>query len=942
MSAHRPPRLSRKCLSVVLPSSLRGEAVLGDLEEEFRRRVERDGAFRARWWYRRQAWRVLGVYALPRKRPTDPMEILSPSEAARRSNALESLWQDLRHAVRVLGRSPGVSGLVVLALALGIGANTAIFSVIDAVLLSPLPFERPERVVQIIDGFESQPNRDEVPLSFPNFRDYERAGSFRHVAAIRPNQFFHHDGDEYPRVVGVHISSELLAMMGVEPVLGRGFLPEEDQLDPEPVAIVSHRYWQDEMGGDPSALGQSFTVSRWLQGRGWQPMSPTVVGVMPQGFRLPALHIGDDYRVWTEPDFYLPLGNWDWGRGNRGMYSIRAVAELAPGVTLARAREEMAGIARGIAESDPDAAGLFVRVVPLTEIREARYGPALLVLWGASALILLVVCANVASLLLGRALARERELAVRTTLGASRRRLFRLLFTESLALAALGTGAGIVLAHWGTALLKGLTPGDVHGLAEAGLDLQVLLFSVGAALVTVLLFGLGPALRGAQADPAESLRSGARGGSIRGLRPMRWLVVGQIGVSLALLVGAGLLIRSLDELLDVDPGFDPQATIRFVVRLPPPDLSKHQNDEARLVLFRQVQDRLESVAGVMRAGGAQSGGPLSGQDFGTAVTMADRPAPPPEERATAHWYGIAPGFLEAVGTPILRGRGLTHDDVIASLREARRANPWAGVPVLVNQSMAKHFWPGQDPLGKRFYYGHQDPAVVEATLGKVEWSEEWDQRYPTPNPLQVVGVVADVKTVSLQDDAPMAYYSSNVHALDNLYVRVAGSPAAMIPELRRAIESVDPELQVSSAETMTQRVQTATADTRFRATLLGLFAGLAILMTGLGLFGVLAYAVSRRTHEMAVRISLGARKEQVSRMVVLDGLKLTVPGIVAGCLLAVGTLRLTSSLLYGVEPTDPLTLAAASGLILVVSLTACWLPALRATRVEPMAVLRED
>ncbi len=892
---------------------------------------------------------MIGVYAMPGKRPRDPMEVLSPSEAARRSSVLESLGQDLRHAARALLGSPGVSALVVLALALGIGANTAIFSVIDAVLLRPLPFENPERVVQIVDRFEKYPDRREMMLSFPNFRDYESASSFRHVASIRPANLYLHRGEERPQTAGAHFSSELLEMMGVQPSLGRGFTAEEDALDPAPVVLLSHGYWEREMGADRNVLGRTLTVTRFVQGDGWQPVELEIVGVLPPDFELPALLIGDEYRTWTDAEIFLPLGMWDWGRGNRGMYAHRAVAELAPDVSLIRAREELARIARGIRESDPEAEGLSVELLPLGEVRRDAFGPALWLLWAASGLILLVVCANVASLLLGRAVARERELALRTTLGASRGRIFRQLLTESALLGAIGGALALLLAPAGIELLKGLTPGTVHGLNEAGLHLPVLLFSAGAALTTVLFFGLGPALRGGRTDPAAVLRSGGRGAPTGDLLTLRWLVVGQVSVSLVLLVGAGLLIRSLDRLLAVDPGFQPEGVVRVSTELPPPPLSSYRGDEDVVSLFRQLQERLEGLPGVVRVGGSnRGGGPLTGQSANVDVTMADRPAPAPQDRIAVRAVPISPGYFEALGIPLIEGRVLRSDEHLASAGGSDVEHLIEPIPVLVNRRMAGRFWPDESAIGKRFYYGVQDPEVVRATMqeivrtGRYERSEAWDRRYPAPRPLEVVGVVADVKSVGLSEDAPPSYYMPNSYTFRTLFVRTAGNPDDMIPMIRAELRSVEPTLEIQTIRTMEQVVRERTAETRFRATLLSLFAGLAVVMTGLGLFGVLAYAVSRRRHEMAVRISLGADRGDVSGMILREGLVLSGAGIVVGVLLAVGGLRLGRGLLYGVEPTDPVTLSAATVLVLVVSAAACWLPAVRATRVEPMELLREE
>ncbi len=938
-----PPWFPRFLLSVFLPFGEVGEMIRGDLEEEFRDLAELDSLEGARSWYRRQAMNVVTRFALARAlRRTGRW--LSPGPwLGRPGSPLRNSVHDVRYGLRVLVREPTFSIVAILALALGIGANTAIFSVIDAVILRPLPFEQPERVVQIWDQYPSYGLGDAVSLSEPNYRDYrDRNEVFEHFAAILPNDFYTADTDALETVSGLHVSPDFFAIMGMAPATGRLLLPQDNDADAARVAVLTYDYWQRAFGGSADVVGESLKLRIWRQRR-WDPIELEIVGILPPDFEVPPLRIGTDYRVWSHPDFLVPISLWEWGRGNRGMYSLHVLAQLKEGVKLEQARANLESIASGIAAEYPETnEGYTAVVTPVGKLLRDQYGTGLFFLWAATALVLLIACANVASLLLGRAVMRERELAVRATLGAGRLRLLRQLLTESALLGFFGGLLGLVLAYWGSRVLRAFTPGEVHRIAEASIDLRVLLFSMGATILTVLLFGLVPAIRGTRPDLMASLKSGVRGVSVGRLRSLRALVVAEVAMSLVLLVGAGLMLGSFWNVAGVDPGFEREDVLLIKVQMPDRLLSKYGDREAQAQLFYRIREHAESLPGVVSLAATYSP-PLSGAEGLSDVTMADRPAPAPSDRRYADWRQVTPGYFKTVGTPLLAGRTFREEELQLFIQGRTDPARWAvPVSVIVNESMARHFWPDESPLGKRFYWGIQDPEIVPQTLQEGEWSELWDSRYPQPLPLSVIGVVADVKTIGLEHASPLQYYTLNVY-VTNLLVRTGSDPVQMAEMLRTEIEAVDPqEISVSSIRTMAEIFSEATAESRFRAALVGLFAALAAALTALGLFGVLAYAVRQRAHEIGVRMSLGAERGDISRLILGQGLKLSLAGIAIGLLVSFWSMRYVSNLLFGVTPTDPVTLLGAAVLICGLALTACYLPARRASRFDPMAVLRQD
>ena len=870
-------------------------------------------------------------------------------------SALNFLVQDVTWTLRGIRRQPMLFVTATVALALGIGANTAMFGVIKTVVLRPLPFQVPDRVVQLWDLRPTQRQGVEAMISLDNFRDYEsRNDVFSHVAAVRATSLYAEREGRLETVAAFHLSADLFEMMGVVPTAGRTFRHDEDLEGVASVVLLTHAFWVREFG-DEEVIGRTIPLRRWIwpqprNSSNWASVEYEIIGVLPPDFQVPPLRMGTGYGVWGEPEVVLPIGLWTWGRGSRGMYSIRTLAQLRDGVSVEQARANLQAIAAGIAESAPDTeTGIEVTVVPVGELLRRQYGVALGFLWGATALVLLVACANVASLLLGWGVSREQELAVRAALGAGARRIFRQLITESLVLAVVAGVVGVLLAYWGIAALKILTPGGVHRLDEVSLDPGVLGFSFGASLVTVLLFGLWPALRGARHHSVEVLKAGGRGATLSRTRSLRVLVTAEIALSLVLLAGAGLLLQSFWNLVRVDTGINDERALRVDIDMVHPQLSKYKGEIGQAQLYRLLKDRVEAIPGVTAFARSQFV-PLSGREsFGTAATMADRPRPAPEARIPVDWRMVSPGFFSALGIQMLEGN--TFD---AEQWEARITNPASAsrdpnelswqleqVPVVISEGMARTFWPGESALGKVFYWGDQDPDVVARTLGVESYSEQYDQRYPVPVRLEVIGVVRDVRN-TLEHEPMPAYYTLNPNGT-HLFVRTSVDPAGIVDVLRREIEAVDPnEIEVTQIRAMEQIITESGADSRFRAMMVALFAVLATGLTCLGLFGVLTYAVTQRTREFGVRMALGAGRPEIARLVLNQGVRIAGLGIAVGFVLVFWVTRYVSSLFFGVAPMDPKTLVGMAALIFVLTLVAGYLPAHRAMHVNPIETLRQE
>ena len=816
---------------------------------------------------------------------------------------MQTLIQDLRYGARMLLKKLGFTLIAVITLALGIGANTAIFSVINAVLLRPLPYAEPERLVAIWESNTQRPD-SRNSIAYPNFFDWRaQSQSFERMASYHTNNMALTGVTTPVNLRGAVVSPDLFAVLGVKPRLGRWFVPEEEKPGIR-AAIINHSLWQRQFGGDPNIIGRALT----LDGKPFN-----VVGVMPAGFQFPIEAETVEIWVTSSIDGEKTDPKEQAQNEQRGSHFLQAVGRLKPNIKIEQAQAEMSLIAGKLEQQYPDTNTRHgSRLIPFHDDLVRDYSEALWLILGAVGCVLLIACANVANLLLARATARYKEIAVRAALGADRWRVIRQLLTESLLLSLGGGLLGLLLAWWGTEALIRLIPEDVPRLAEIDLDRWVFGFTLLISVVTGVVFGLAPALQASKIELTEAMKEGSRGaGSGAGRARLRnALVVVEIAIALVVLIGAGLLLQTFHKLQQVDLGFDTSHTLTASVELPD---ARYPKPEQATAFYQTLLERVKDLPGVENAS-AITPLPLGGSTFVISFEVEGRNIPK-GQLPSSHFRAITPDYFNVMRIPQISGRAFTnHDD---------EKSP--GV-VIINESFAKRHFPNENPIGK-----HLKPGI--SVTNETVWRE-------------IVGAVKDVKhNQSLSRDYEPEYYMPHAQiplGSMSLVLRATNDPRSLAGAVQREVHALDKDIPVYRIKTLDQYLGVAVAKPKFNALLLALFAGLALLLTAIGLYGVMAYSVIQRTQEIGIRIALGAQAGNVLQMVLRQGLKLTALGLALGLAAAYALTRYMQSLLFGVKPTDLVTFVAIALLLIVVAVAACWIPARRATKVDPMVALRRE
>ena len=802
---------------------------------------------------------------------------------------LETLWQDVRYCARMLLKHPSFTLIIVLTLALGIGANTATFSIVNAVLLRPFPYQSPEQLVMVGEGAAG------ASVSYPNFADWkDDRNIFSSTSAIRGNENFNLTGAGEPeRLQGRLVSAGFFSTLGVSPALGRDFLVEDDRPGVTPTTIISYGLWSRRFASDQGIIGKQITLNN---------QSFTVIGVAPRGFEF------------EQPaDVSVPIGlSADRFKARGSDPGIRVVARMRSGVALQQAQTQLNVIYQRLEQAYPQSN--TGRRAYLTSLQESFVGDVrqpLLILLGSVGLVLLIACANVANLLLVRASTRRREISVRVALGASRRRIIRQLLTESIMLSLIGALLGILAAYWGTSLVANQLPAEIPRLSQANIDSRVLFFTIGVSLVTGLLFGLAPAIQSSRLNLTDCLKEGDRGasGSRQYLRSA--LVVGEVALTLTLLVGAGLLVQSFRKVLQVDPGFNAQKLLTMQVSVNNPDGNQVAS------FFRQLQQNVTRIPGVT-AFGISNGLPLGVANHPTFFIQG-RPLPEPGQETGAVRYTVSPGYFEAMGIQLKRGRVFTSQDTSET-----------PLVMVIDEALAQYFQ-NEDPIGKQ-----------------ISQSRDGSPKY------EIVGVVGHVEQDNLESQGvrtPQFYLAFNQIPPDrlpgyvrriNLLTRTNVDPSSLTSAVRDQIAALNKDQAVFNVRTMEEIVGQSVAPRRFSMMLLSVFALFALALASIGIYGVMSYAVAQRTREIGLRMTLGAQRGNVLRLVIGDGMKLTLAGVLLGVVAAFALTRTIKSLLFGVSATDPVTFISIAILLLLVALLACSVPARRATKVDPMIALRYE
>jgi predicted permease len=803
-------------------------------------------------------------------------------------------YQDIRYAFRMLGKNPAFTCVVVLTLALGIGANVALFSVVNGVLLNPLPFPHPDQLVTLD---QSKPNFETGAIPYPNFRDWQKENrTFSAMAISRGFSFSLVGTGEAERVSARLISADFFSVLDLKPALGRAFAPGEDEPGAGPVVVISADLWQRKFGAAQDVLSKSLTLD---------DKSYTIVGVLPAGFSL-----------FRNVDVYVPIGQWNSPalKSRSAGLGLHGIGRIKPGVTIEQAQADLNGVMGRLAETYPDSnKGNGAKVSPLKERMIGDLGPTLWMLLGAVGFVLLIAWVNVSNLLLARSTGRIREFAIRAALGAGQGRLLRQCLTESLLLALSGGALGLVVAGWGTQAALAVLPTTLPRAHEVGLDARVLIFTVAISLVTGILSGLAPALKTSKWHLSETLKESGRGASSGRGRAQSIFVAVEMALALVLLIGAGLMIRSLSALWNVDPGFRPDNLLTFGLSLSPS--MKTASQEAIHANLRELSEQLSATPGVRAVSFSAGAVPLQGEDD-LFFWVDGQPKPASQsEMNMALVYRVEPGYLTAMGIPLKQGRFFNNQD-------DERSQP----VVVIDEVFARKYFGESDPIGKRIHQDGQDPQ-------------------------QIVGVVGHVKQWSLDADEQQTLQAQLYESFRQVPASWAGMGVVMrstevapatFDSIRRVVKSQNSQNVISNPQTMNEVIAASLAKRRFSMILLEAFAVVALLLASVGLYGVISYLVGQRTHELGIRIALGAQRKDVLHLVLSHGMKMALGGVALGLLAALGLTRLLAKMLYGVSSTDPATFAVISLLLTTVALLACFVPARRATKVDPLVALRYE
>lgn len=812
---------------------------------------------------------------------------------------MESMWQDLRYGFRMLIKNPGFTAVAAITLALGVGANSAIFSVVNGVLLKSLPYKEPERLVRV---FETNPTFPKFPVSPANFLDYrEHSQVFEDFATFYRSDLQLAESDRPERLTAMQVSAGFFRLLGFEPVLGRDFQPSEEQEANSRVVVLSHHFWQSHFSSDPQIIGRSVRLNGILF---------TIIGVMPAGLQ----HIGGDYHSLPHGenvDVWWPL-SLDRVRNRRGSHYLNAVARLKAGITKEQAETEMNVIAANLEQQYPNSNKEWrIKLIPLRQEIVGEVQPMLLVVGGAVGFVLLIACVNVANLLLARTTAREKEIAVRSALGAGRRRIIRQILTESMLIALLGGVFGLLLGIWGVRGLIALSPDKLPRLQMVGIDGRMFAFTLCMALLTGVIFGLAPALNVSKANLNELLKDSSRGstGGLRHRRLRGMLVIAEVSLAFVLLTGAGLLMRSFIYLQRVDPGFNPERVMTASLDM---SYERYKDRSEMSRFFERLLERVQALPGV-RSAGATTDLPWTGYDENTSFIIEGRTYPEGSE-PHARYHSVTPDYFRTISVPLKAGRFLNEKDDAAAAKV-----------LLINESMARRYWPDEGAIGKRISF-RSNPSEKDWTT--------------------VVGVVGDVKDTPSAAVAEPAFYwplGQNIWQSEVfLAIRADIDPLALVEPVRREVLALDKDLAIADVNNLEQIAGAAVNGPRFALLLIGIFAVVALILAVVGIYGVISYSVGQRSHEIGVRMALGAQQSDVLKLVIRQGVILILIGVAIGATSSLALTRVMGSFLFGVSATDPPTFAIISLLLGGVALAACYIPARRAMKVDPMIALRSE